>query len=129
MTKKDESAITGTYAKLLRESDELQILIEEATLQSPEALAFDPDAEETDEVTVEKTDQGTVVEIIDRVDVTDEKFDFTGFTRNTVTGYFDGDELQSVTLRHEFQHGPLAGGGTEFTYQDGEITTDIIWIS
>lgn len=129
MTNEGDSAVGEKLARRVRESDALQILLEEAVLTSSEALSFDPDADETEEVSIEETNRGMTISIVDEVEVTDERIDFTGFIRNTVTGHFVADELQWVTLFHEYQRGPLSGAGTEYRYEDGEISVNHIWIS
>jgi len=48
-----------------------------------------------------------------------------GFTEVTVRAYPGSDRFERIVLEHEWGQKPMMGGGTKYTYCDGNITQEV----
>lgn len=55
----------------------------------------------------------------------EESAEGAGFTEVTVRAHPDSDRFERIVLEHEWAQEPMMGGGTRYTYCDGDITQEV----
>lgn len=113
------------YVAHLRNSDELAAVLNEVNAVVLQECDRDPVLQHVDT----RYDDDTTIVMLECRDDDAGPDGFDGYDEVVVEGRFRNDTLTRVEVTHEYQVGPLAGGGTRYRHDGETVSVEPLWIS